>query len=93
MRCTEARHQRKSQVLDNKKCAVFPFRANALPSWASFLFPNRVEIPTNKAEKWNRFYGNPSFTIGRMSYAEGATRYRYKSYCDASDAGVGIARG
>src|ERR1700721_3932491 len=93
MRSMEARHPRKSPAPDNtgadKKCAVFRFRANALPSWASFLFPNRVGIATNKTEKWNRFYGSPSLTIGRNSYAQGATRYRYKSHCDAS---IGIAR-
>jgi hypothetical protein len=32
-----ARHQRKSLV---KKFSLFRFRANALPSWASFPFPN-----------------------------------------------------
>src|ERR1700674_3333876 len=93
MRSMEARHPRKSRAPDNtgadKKFAVFRFRANALPSWASFLFPNRVGIATNKTEKWNRFYGSPSLTIGRNSYAQGATRYRYKSHCDAS---IGIAR-
>jgi hypothetical protein len=94
MRSMEVRLQRKSQAPDqvpDKKCAVFRFRANALPSWASFLFSDRVGIATNKTEKWNRFYGSPSFTIGRNSYAQGATRYRYEFYCDASDANIGIA--
>src|ERR1700733_11288338 len=76
-----------------QKVRRFRFRANALPSWASFPFPNRVGITTNKTEKRNRFYGSPSFTIGRNSYAQGATRYRYKFYCDASDAGIGLACG
>src|SRR5437660_11884073 len=38
-----------------KKFVVFRFRANALLSWASFLFPNRVGIPTKKTEKWTVF--------------------------------------
>ena len=40
-----------------KKFVVFRFRANALPSWASFLFPDAVGIAKKKAEEADRFYG------------------------------------
>jgi len=46
----EARRQRKSRGRA-KKFAGFRFRANPLPSWASFLFPNRVRMATKKTEK------------------------------------------
>src|SRR5512142_1752645 len=59
----EARRLRKSWA-PAKKFAVFRFRANALPSWASFLFPNRVGIPTKKAES-GPFSRNPSLITGR----------------------------
>src|SRR5260221_772499 len=45
----EARRLRKSRA-PAKKFVVLRFRANALLSWASFLFPNRVGIPTKKTE-------------------------------------------
>jgi hypothetical protein len=52
-----------------KKFAAFRFRASALPSWASFPFPNRVGIPTKKAEKGPFFAETLSFTSGRIDYA------------------------
>src|SRR5258708_9368190 len=50
----EARRLRKSRARA-KKFVVLRFRANALLSWASFLFPNRVGITTKKTEKWTVF--------------------------------------
>src|ERR1700726_1429144 len=47
-----------------KMFVVFRFRANAFPSWASFLFPNRVEIPRKKTEKSDRFYGTLRSQLG-----------------------------
>src|SRR5580693_4992879 len=38
-----------------QKVRRFRFRANALPSWASFPFPNGVGIPTNKIESGTVF--------------------------------------
>jgi hypothetical protein len=54
----ETRRQRKSRA-PAKKFVVLRFRANALPSWASIGFPNRVGIPTKKAEKVDRFSTEP----------------------------------
>src|ERR1700722_15426230 len=53
-RSMEARRLRRSRA-PAKKFGVFRFRANALLSWASFLFPNRVEIPARKLKKWTVF--------------------------------------
>src|SRR5438445_11292568 len=75
LRSMEARRPRKSGALA-KKFVAFRFCANALLSWASFPFPDRVGISTNKTEKVDRFYGNPSLTTGRIRYAQGATRYQ-----------------
>jgi hypothetical protein len=51
LRSMGARRRRKSRVLA-KKFAGFRFRAKALPSWASFPFPNRLGIAAKKTEKW-----------------------------------------
>src|SRR5438132_14311432 len=58
LRSMEARRPRKSGALA-KKFVAFRFCANALLAWASFTFPDRVGISTNKTEKVDRFYGNP----------------------------------
>jgi hypothetical protein len=50
LRSMEARRLRKSRV-PAKKFVVFRFRTNALLSWASFLFPNRVGISTKNTEE------------------------------------------
>src|SRR5665213_1977652 len=47
----EACHRRKSQGTLVKKFDVFRLRASALPSWASFLFPDRLGIARQKTEK------------------------------------------
>src|ERR1700730_7154598 len=67
----------------DKKFALFRFRANALPSWASFLFPNRIGISTKKTEKWPVFAETLSSTTGRIHYAQGITRYRSWPHCYA----------
>src|SRR5438132_12835163 len=82
LRSMEARRPRKAGALA-KKFVAFRFCANALLTWASFPFPDLVGISTNKTEKVGRFYGNPSFTTGRIHYAQGATRYRCWPHCYA----------
>jgi hypothetical protein len=63
LRSMEARRLRKSRV-PAKKFVVFRFRTNALLSWASFLFPNRVGISTKNTEKVDRFYGTLGSQLG-----------------------------
>ena len=71
-RSIKAWHRRKPWV-PAKKFAGFRFRANPLPSWASFRCPNRLRIAAKKSEMRTVFNGTPSFIIGRIDYAQGAT--------------------
>jgi len=47
-----------------KKFIAFRFRARALPSWASFPFPNPVGILMKNAKKMGRFYGTLGSQLG-----------------------------
>jgi lanthanide-dependent methanol dehydrogenase len=62
----EARRQEKLGALA-KKFAVFRFCANALPSWASFLFANRIGIATKKLKKWTVFTATLRSQLGGFS--------------------------
>jgi hypothetical protein len=57
-RSIKAWHRRKPWV-PAKKFAGFRFRANPLPSWASFRFPNRLRIAAKKSEMRTAFRRNP----------------------------------
>src|SRR6201993_1372670 len=63
LRSMMARQQRKLRALV-KKFVLFRFRANALPSWASFPFSNWLGYLRTKL-KSGPFLRNPSFTNGR----------------------------